>query len=411
VTVELARRLMRSGVVSEADVEAALLDAVTRDVAFVSVLAEQSPVLAQLIERELGRVSTPSIRAVRAVPELSERVPAGMCARLLAVPVREDSRTGTVDIAAVDPLDPQVATEFVFQLGVPVRILRAPLLEVTAAIEALDSGPASPRAPFELHDDRTPAFGTPVTRPSSAPPPRQRVSMRPPAPSFPPVGTAPSQPPIPLVRSLPARSRRGTNPGVGSVPPPPVDLAAEDEAGEPVIGLFRAKAASLPDADPRASSRDDIGLALMGLAAAESADAVVEQLVQGIGPVARHVIVFAPHGPSFEARAARPRPAADLMRRLRVPVAPPSVFVAALDAGYYLGRLPQAPGRAELLELLDGADDEVYVLPVLVSTRPALVAVMSGFESAFSATRRADQLGEAASQALERIVRAKKRGR
>lgn len=410
MTVELARRLMRSGVVSSTAVEAALFQSVTRNVAFASALAEQSPALAQLIERELGRISTPSIRAVRAVPELCERLPEGLCARLLAVPVREDPRTGTIDVAAVDPLDPHVSTEFVFQLGAPVRVLRAPLLEVTAAIETLESAPVSPRPLFELHDGRTPAFGTPVTRPSSVPPPRQRVSMRPTAPPIPPIGNAPSQPPIPLVRSLPARARRGTNPGVGSVPPPSVDPTAEDEAGEPVIGLLRPKL-SIPEVAPApASSQDDIGLALMGLAAAESPNAVLEQLASGLAPVARRVILFVPHGPSFQARAARPELDADRLRRLRLPTAAPNVFSGALEASYYLGRLPQAPGRAELGAVLTG-DDEVYILPVLVSTRPALIAVMSGFESAFTATRRADQLGEAAGQALERIVRAKKRSR
>lgn len=405
MTVELARRLMRSGVVSDADVEAALLKSVRGDVAFASVLAEQSPVLAQLLERELARLSTPSILTVRAAAELCQRLPEGLCTRLLAIPVRQDARTGTVDVAAVDPLDPHVASEFVFHLGTPVRVVRAPLWEVTSAVELFDRRPVSPRARLD-HDERTPAFGTPVERPSSTPPPRQRVSSGPPEPR---VEAGDSQPPIPLVRSLTERSRRGTDPGVGSAPPPALDLGAEDEMGEPVIGLLRPKA-SVPHFAPPARPHDDGSLALVGFAAAESADVVIEQLVVGLQPVARQVILFVPRGSWYEARAVHPRPAdSRLLRRLRVPAGKHSVFSNALEAGYYLGRLPEAAGRVELNAVL-GADDEVYILPILVFTRAALVAVMSGFESAFTATRRADQLADAAGQALDRLIRAKKHG-
>jgi hypothetical protein len=45
---------------------------------------------------------------------------------------------------------------------------------------------------------------------------------------------------------------------------------------------------------------------------------------------------------------------------------------------------------------------------VVVSGRPTLVVLMSAFASAYLATRRADQLAQAASRALERIVRERK---
>ena len=101
MTVELARRLIESGV-PLADIEAALLLVVERGLSLTEALAEQDPGLTTRVEHELNRSELPSVLTVRASPELYARLPAGLCRRLLAVPVHVDPRSGRVDVAAVD---------------------------------------------------------------------------------------------------------------------------------------------------------------------------------------------------------------------------------------------------------------------------------------------------------------------
>lgn len=426
VSVDLALRLARSGVVPGGEVEAALLDSMQRGVAFPLAFAERGPVMAQLLERELARSGAPLIRTVRAVPELVAQLPIGMCPHLLAVPVRQDGRTGTVDVAAVDPLDSHLPAEFVFHLGAPVRVLRAPLAEVLAALETLPDMPIAPRVvpvPRSGASAGTPAFGMPaVRREGPARVDRRRTSTQPrglpasqppPARESQPPASRGSEPPIPLVRRsiTPGRwPRRGTNPGVGAAAPPAIDVL-EDEAGDPVINLFRSKPPPGSDAGVESGtslrSQDDFGLALMALAEAETPDAVARQLVAGMSTVARHVVVLAVRSASYDGRTGTGD--RERIRSLHVPTSSPSVFATAAQAGFYLGPLPLTPAHAELAELL-GNTDEIYVVPVVVSGRGALMVVASGFASSFEATRRADRLAAAAGEAVEQILRRKKSG-
>lgn len=420
MSVDLALRLLRSGVVPDGDVEGALLDSLQRGVAFPLAFAERGPVLAQLMERELARSAAPLIRTVRALPELMAVLPPGLCPHLLAVPVRRDARTGTIDVAAVDPLDAHVPAEFVFHLGAPVRVLRAPLAEVLAALEALPDMPIAPHivpAPEpEGIEGGTPAFGMRAVRRDgpahidhgrTPAKPRSVPKFRPPPPTE--SRSAGSEPPIPLVRRpvAPGRwpRRKGTNPGVGSVPPPAIGVL-EDEAGDPVIGLFRSKPPSGPDrpigsASPL-RSQDDFGLALMALAEAETPNAVAEQLVLGLGTVARSVLVLAVRGSGYDGRTGNVGSTTDI-RALHVPAAEPSVLTTAAKGGHYLGPLPRTSVHDGIARLL-GDTDEVYVVPVVVSGRPALMVVVAGFASSFEATRRADSLAGAAGEAVEQIL-------
>lgn len=394
---------MQSGVVAEGDIEQALVQAMARGVPFAAAFAALGPVAAQLVERELSRAPVPVIHAVHGIPELVASVPRGMCTRLLAVPVRRDPRTGTVDVAAVDPLEPHIAAEFVFHLGAPVRVLRAPLAEIRAALERVEPGPIPPErvALDEEPDDRTPAFGTAALsgRPGAV------------APSEPPAAH-PSAPPIPLVRRSmppPRWSRKGTNPGVGANRLPVVHMPEEDESGQPVIGLFRSKVPPPPVEEAPASGEEELGLALVELAAAETPDAVVDRLIAAMLPVAERVVVLAARSEGFGGRAAS-RSVGDPLRvrAVRVSAGVPGAIETALQMGYYLGRL-DAEGEQPLAALLRLEQDEAYVVPISVSGRAALVLVAAGMQSAFAASRRADQLASAAAEALEQIVRARKR--
>lgn len=169
MTVELARRLLQSGVPAS-DVEDALLRMVERGVSLSQAVAERFPELAAVLERELSRVDLPSVYSVRPLPRLVSRLPEGMCQRLLAVPVNVDLRTSRVDVAAVEALDPHIASEFAFHLDAPVRVLAAPYAAVRAALQSLGSPstlPSDPPIPLvrrSMLPDEGRASGGPSTR-------------------------------------------------------------------------------------------------------------------------------------------------------------------------------------------------------------------------------------------------------
>lgn len=436
MSVELARRLFKSGAIPAEEVELALLDSVASGVAFPQALAARGAAILHLLERELAKTHVPLARAVRVVPELAAELPLGMCERLLAVPIGRDAKSGAVDLACVDPLDPQVGREMAHQLKSRVRVFRAPLTEVLLALELwLDERDALQATP-----SRTPAFGTRAVKKPSQPPPG-RLSLRPPRAldSDPtgvpvartpartsPVGETPSEPPIPLVRrSLPPdetraaraaeRYRKGTDPGVGTRALQVVDLPETDEAGQPVIGLLRSKPPP-PQVSPQVSpsvhisgvADEIVREASERLETAETPDQVVSGLVHGLEALATRAAVFAIRGGAYEARAGSSGLGdPERLRSVRLPAGEPSVIETAAESGYYLGLLPGTRVHDALRELF--GDTEVYVARIALGDRPVLFPVMAGLETAFGATRRADELARNAARALERILRQRKR--
>jgi hypothetical protein len=81
----------------------------------------------------------------------------------------------------------------------------------------------------------------------------------------------------------------------------------------------------------------------------------------------------------------------------------------ACQAGYFLGPLPP-DGHALGLGFALGmrAREEIYVAPVNVANRAALVIVLGRFDEAFAVTRWVDALVTRAGQVLERLARTKK---
>ncbi len=166
--IELGRRLISAGIAAPDDVEAALLLSVVRGVSFVRALVDRGAVDERSLEEELGRRGGLALRHVLGLPELVARLPPNLCRRLGAVPTRFDTFTGTVDVAAADPLDPHVGAEFGFHLASPIRVIRAPISAIEEALRRLDLD-----EPTTLGEGRprrsTPAF--PHGAPSSSPPP------------------------------------------------------------------------------------------------------------------------------------------------------------------------------------------------------------------------------------------------
>jgi hypothetical protein len=396
VTVELARRLIESGV-PLADMEAALLVVATHGMPLSEAIAERDPELLARVEQELSRSELPSVLTVRASPELFARLPAGMCKRLLAVPVHVDPRSGRIDVAAVEPLDPHVAQEFGFHLGQPIRVLQASREAVHGALERLQQRTKVSVLPPEKatsslgSDAPIPLIKAEPSARSDAPIPLVRRSMVPVrAPSaVPPRSVAPGAVPEAEGMALSWRSK-----------PPPRDLVAN--------------VATQADARPQRVSVPPPAVAVPmpreRLEAAASPDDVLAVLRDGLLPAAS--IVFAVKNASFDGRVAslavEQRAA---VKQISLLSHQPSVLETALKSGFYLGPIPNTPNHRELRDALPpDSVNEVYVTVVSVSDRPSLVWLVAGFEQSLDLTRRADEIALLAGRALTRIVRDRKRG-
>lgn len=366
VTIELARRLLSAGAPQVA-VEKALLAEVRDGVPFVQAVLDGAQDLQPLLERELERAEASEIHWVRPLLDLVSRLPAGICRRLMAVPVHHDAHTGQVDVAAVDAASPHVAAEFAFHLNTPVRVLRAAPAQILSALATLGQNAAPP--PTAARERR------PSTRPppgGSRPPPR-----------------LPSDPPIPLVRRPPLPAR-----GSGW------------EDAEPVLSLTRSKVFVPEPTFAFELSPEDAALAI---GQAGSAEAVAKKLCDGLEPAV--ALIVAVRGGMLEVRAASRALPAEALSTFSSPVGKNTVFDIAVRAGFYLGPLPASLVHAELRAVLPhGSADEVYSAPVLVAGRPVLVLMMARFGPSLEATRRADRLALAAANAIERLVLHKKRG-
>ena len=109
----------------------------------------------EVLGRYLARTEAPYLRQVVPLVELVDRLPPGLCARLLAIPVRRDAITGTVDVVVADASDPHPAKEIAFHLGAPVRAgSRRRPTAIEEALRRLRSRSLPPSARPDARDTR-----------------------------------------------------------------------------------------------------------------------------------------------------------------------------------------------------------------------------------------------------------------
>lgn len=177
MSIDLGRLLVTAGVISPAEVEAALFLSVLRGISFPRALVDRGALTERTLEEELDRLGGLALRQVMGSRELFARLPRAVCRRLAAVPTRHDPATSTVDVAAADPLDPHVPAELGFHLGLPVRVLRAPITAVEEAIRGLELDEKEP-APARARPRRvTPAFPHGAPQSTIPPPPSDDVPI------------------------------------------------------------------------------------------------------------------------------------------------------------------------------------------------------------------------------------------
>ncbi|MEZ4225691.1 MAG: hypothetical protein R3B13_32365 [Polyangiaceae bacterium] len=413
MTTELGKRLLLAERIGVRTIESALFDAVDKRIALVQALAARGHEVTARLRAELERSDLEELQSAVVDAELAALLPAGLCQRLLAVPLGRHGGTGVISVGVVDPFDLHAARELSFHLDAPVRRYRISLETFSAALEAwIDEMEAS-------LGGKTPAFGTLVARRPSRTPVRFSLPPRPPvAPravlreSEPP----PSQP-IPLVKKTleaAARPRQTTSPGVGSIARPVIDVLADDE-GEPVIGLYRSKPPPALQADePPPQSIAILGApeevfeaAMSELATSEDPERIADLLAQGAISAASSALVLAVRAKRLLGRAVA-GPVVELpdVRDIEIPRRLSRALDTALGTGHFLGSLPQDAVHAPLARVL--GDGEVYLTRVSVYGRPTLLLALGRIISSFDASRRADQLAEQAARRLERIVELRK---
>jgi hypothetical protein len=408
VSIEIARRLLASGSMTSAQAQDALMLHAKRSVPLLRALRD-SGVSSAAIDRESHRADVPRLQHVVPLHDVVESLPSGMCDQFLAIPVRVDAMTSTVDVAMADPFDTHAQQEFAFHLDAPVRVVHAPLTVIERALEGLAT--AGPRRRL-----RTPALGS--------------ASPRFDAPTI----QSSSDVPIPLVR----RSRspvmtdgtedagRITRDAIvldpGSLPaarPSLADLSANALDGVAIESLHVVipRSAALPQIEEAPETlpllmETVVGLetALDDLECASTRDDIVLAALRGMVSVARRVGVFAVRRDAFTGWACTPSFAtADEFRGIRIARHKDSVFSHAASEGWFFGAIPRNAVHEPLHSLLSHEDTEVTIVAVRIQGRAAMLILGAELIDTLIATRTAERVAHASAKALLRVLRSEKR--
>lgn len=456
---ELTKALLFEEAAPPAKIAEALFASVMGSVPLVQALIESHALSLDVLSRHLERSGAPFLTHVVPIVELAGRLPPGLCARLLAIPVRVDAITGTVDVAMANPMDPHPAQEIAFHLGAPVRAIRASVAEIEGALRqvrmsahvhsaSVGGGAAGASAYHERDRSHAPATLAPRARaPEQSVSPRRgglildTDSAHPPADApgrirTPPWGThvqeirdhkAGTEPPesgygseipIPL-------TRKGT-PTDGS-PPPPASLgegyaldtrglraAVERTAalgarasGQPV-GAFIPAPPPVPTlVGPQPPFAEMHGV-LSALRNAASRDEVLELVLMGAAVVAPKVAVLIVKKGGYVAWGATPELADRVaLQSVQIPLDANSLFDRVVRDELYLGPIPRDEVHAPLLRVLKSACRDVAAVPIRVSGKTAVIIVADDLRDTIG-TRRLEELARAAGEAFARIVRTRR---
>ncbi|MDB4933851.1 MAG: FrgA [Labilithrix sp.] len=180
---ELTKALLLEEAASEDAIADALFASVTGGAPLVQALLEARAVSPEVLARYLARTEAPYLRQVLPLVELVDRLPPGLCARLLAIPVRRDAITGTIDVVVADAGDPHPGNEIAYHLGAPVRLVRATPAAIEEGLRKLRSRSlppsrpeaADPRDDERLYDSRPRASDARSFKGGTLPPPALKV--------------------------------------------------------------------------------------------------------------------------------------------------------------------------------------------------------------------------------------------
>jgi hypothetical protein len=358
------------------------------------------------------------MRHVAPVMSLVEHLPPGLCERLLALPVRRDPRTGTIDVAVVDARDTHPVAEVAYWLKAPVRMVRTSLVSMDAALRRL-------RKPQDSPGMRSLAPPIWVPAPLERPRPRAETPMY----GMPALGSQPD------VNSSAAPADAEREPGVD--PPTglniPFALKRKDMAGsqtdlangtgyetgeaeDPILDLRVRKAQILGSQGPPvplSQTARDIARSVRDIREAGDRDTILELLARGARVVAGKVAVLAVKRGVLAGWTCSPEMAdRDHLRQAKVTIAMSAVLNEALESGAARpARIPKDATHAPLLAALrEPLMGEVALAAVRVDGKPvALVLAAEAATDPRTACRQLEELAVAAGDALSDLLRTKRK--
>jgi len=471
VTFELAESLLLAEAISPRALARGLFLEATQQMPLVQALLATGAIDEAKLETALARAGEPQpLGTITPSLALATRLPRGLCARLLAVPIGTNAESGAVDVAMVDERDEHAAGEVAFFLRTRVQPHRATISALRAAIEQLQSAEGAEAEAPPLERSRTPIWGTPVVsvvpqQPPHAAPgemaiPLMRRSATPqPAPvssrnedsavlelrtpaSSRNVGPDTERMEEPVFALKPTSSLRRPvavmiaetqlHPSGAVTIPAPKDprhtmvtapAPARRSEPPPKIELRRSslpRISSEPPAPRRTTSLPpaslgaprlpfpDAGPVLAAMEEANDRDAVIALLISGMRAVARRVAVMAVKRDSFVGWSCNAEFGdARAWRSVQVPSTVPSVLATAAAGTPYLGPLFRTDGHMPILEFMREVSRDVAVIGVRVDMHPALVLLADELGDTALGTKRLEQLAKAAGLALARVLRKK----
>ncbi len=403
MTFALARSLLLADAVKPEALAEALLVSATRGTSLVRALVAARAIDPARLDQHLERADVPYMRHVAPVAPLVQELPPELCERLLALPVRRDPLTGTVDVAVVDARDPHAVEEIAYWLKAPVRMVRTSLAAMEAALHQLHAKPDpgmrpgadEDRAPVALLVKPAPNFPIPLMPKSVAPVPI--VDVGPNVPSDRDTSPEPATDPILDLR------RRKTVPPASA---PPLGAAA----GPGGDGIPPAPATTRGPFSPSAPwpPFDDLTTTLTAIRAATERDVILELLLAGIRPAARLVAVFAVKREALVGWTCTPEMGdRAIVRTVRMALPADSVLSTALATGdALLARIPKDAAHAPLLAAVHSAPaGEVALVAVRVEDKPVALVVVDEIGDTMAVTKRMQEVARAAGEAFARLLR------
>jgi hypothetical protein len=457
--LELAESLLLAESVSPRTLARGLFLECTQQMSLVQAMLVTGAIDEAKIEEAIVKEGDPApLGTITPSLSLVQRLPRGLCARLLAVPIGTDPESGAIDVAVVDARDVHAIGEVEFFLRMRVRPHRVTVSALRAAIEQIQRAePALVPIPAHGERTRTPIWGTPVVsvvpiaaphaadmpiplmRRSSAPAPSTKeesavLELRTPASSRPipdtirqmedpvfalrspasvrrPVSVmfaetriAQQQPNASVTIPAPRQDPRHTMvtspaPARRSEPPPAVIVEPpRSRRASSMAPRFSAPALPFPDATPIFAAMEE----------ANDRDAVIALLISGMRAVARRVAVMAVKRDTFVGWSCNAEFGdARAWRGVSVPSNVPSVLATAAAGTLYLGPLFRTDGHMPILEFMRETSRDVAVTGVRVDMHAALVLLADELGDPAFGTKRMEQLSKAAGPALARVLRQK----
>jgi hypothetical protein len=392
----LSRALLLADAVTPDALAEALFVSATRGTSLVHALLATSAIDAEKLEPHLERSDTPYMNHVAPMSQLVQRLPHGLCERLLALPVRQDSRTGTVDVAVADTSDLHAVEEIAHWLKAPVRMVRTSLASLDAAL----------RRTVGAQNDGLRALAPPIWLPP--PPIETRVAVDPNIPfalkrkSLAPLHDAEND-------RAPMRDTHGerADPLLDLRRPKTTRPGAAEEQPNTVRGPFVQFLAESSRVAPAAPAElAPIAPILEEIRATRDRDAILDLVLSATLTFARRAAVLAVRAGSLVGWTCSPELAEQTaLRTVRLSAAGTALASALDNDGARFVRIPLDATHAPLLWVMNVPPaSDVALVAVRVAGKPVAVVLADDLREPIEGVRRLEEIAHVAGAALAEVL-------